>query len=118
MYKLVYMRILIAAIIVCCGVCAINSCSDEKPAECFVFSPNGDGVNDVFEVVSENDDAISLKIYTRTGVLVFSIEAVRCRWDGHSISGEEMSTGLYYFTVETVETTPKPITKGIVCLFR
>ena len=119
MNKLVYVRILTVILTLFCGVFAMTSCNDEKPPDCIVFTPNGDGINDVFEIVSENDDAISLKIFNRAGVLVFEIEAVRCRWDGHSLSGEKMSTGVYYYTVETVGTNPKPITeKGIVCLYR
>jgi len=83
-----------------------------------VFSPNGDGINDVFEVTSRNGNKVSLKIYTRTNILVFSIEALRCRWDGYSISGEDLPNGVYYYTAETVDASPKVAKAGFIHLYR
>ena len=83
-----------------------------------VFTPNGDGENDVFEVKSsDNDEVVSLKIYTRSGVLVFSIEAKLCRWDGRSLSGQPMATGIYYFTAEVRNSSTKPQC-GFIHLYR
>ena len=123
MYKLASVRLFAIVLVLCFGIGAVTSCRDDSPTECIVFTPNGNGINDVFEVTSadfelENGDEISLKIYTRTGILVFSIEAVRCRWDGYSIGGQEMAPGIYFYTVETVESKPKPLSNGLLCLYR
>ena len=84
-----------------------------------VFTPNGDGENDFFEAKSSNDKhVVSLKIYTRAGVLVFSIEAVRCRWDGCSLSGRPMASGVYYYTAEVRDSSPKISKSGFVHLYR
>ena len=86
-----------------------------------VFSPNGDGINDIFEVRSENGNKVLLEIRTRTGVLVFRIEAVRCRWDGFSLSGQEMPEGVYFYTAITTEIyDSSPVVKrsGFVHLYR
>ncbi len=83
-----------------------------------VFTPNGDGKNDVFEVTSSEGNTVSLKIFTRAGVLVFSIEAKRCRWDGRSLSGQEMTNGVYYYTAEVRGASPKVNKCGFVHLFR
>ena len=83
-----------------------------------VFTPNGDGDNDVFEVKSSEDNTVSLKIYTRAGVLIFSIEAKLCRWDGCSLTGQQMATGVYYYTAEVRGSTPKVTKCGFVHLFR
>ena len=83
-----------------------------------VFTPNGDNLNDVFEVVSKNGEVVSLKIFSRAGVLVFSIEAKRCRWDGLSQAGQEMSNGVYYYTAEVPGSSPKVSKYGFVHLFR
>jgi gliding motility-associated-like protein len=83
-----------------------------------VFTPNGDGINDVFEVTSKEDRTVSLKVFTRAGVLVFSIEAKRCHWDGHSLGGQEMANGVYYFTAEVPGSSPKVKKAGFVHLYR
>jgi gliding motility-associated-like protein len=83
-----------------------------------VFTPNGDGDNDIFEVTSREGNVVSLKIYTRTGVLVFSIEAKRCCWDGCSLGGQKMANGVYYYTAEVRDLSPKISKSGFVHLYR
>ncbi|MDR1171523.1 MAG: gliding motility-associated C-terminal domain-containing protein [Bacteroidales bacterium] len=83
-----------------------------------VFTPNGDDINDVFEVTSKEGNVVSLKIFTRAGVLVFSIKAKRCRWDGYSLGGQEMANGVYYFTAEVPGSSPKVKKAGFVHLYR
>ena len=83
-----------------------------------VFTPNDDGDNDVFEVTSKEEDVVSLKIYTRAGVLVFSIEAKRCRWDGNSLNGQPLPGGVYYYTAEVRGSSPKVSKCGFVHLYR
>ena len=83
-----------------------------------VFTPNNDGENDVFEVKSRDGNAVLLKIYTRAGVLVYSIEAKFCRWDGYSLNGQEMASGIYYYTAEIRDLSPKVSKCGFVHLYR
>lgn len=83
-----------------------------------VFTPNGDETNDVFEVTSKNGNIVSLKIFTRAGVLIFSIQAKQCRWDGNSQSGQEMAGGVYYYTAEVSGSSPKVRKAGFVHLYR
>jgi gliding motility-associated-like protein len=83
-----------------------------------VFTPNGDGANDVFEVTSKERNSVSLKIFTRAGVLVFSIQAKHCRWDGNSLSGQAMATGVYYYTAEVTGSSPKVKRAGFIHLYR
>ena len=81
-----------------------------------VFTPNGDGANNVFEVSSNNGEKVSLNIYTRAGVLVFSIEAPLCRWDGCSLDGRPMANGVYFYSAEIRGTKIKK--SGSVHLYR
>ena len=82
-----------------------------------VFTPNGEGDNNVFEVKSKNTgQLVSLNIFTRAGVLVFSIEAPLCRWDGCSLDGREMASGVYFYTAEIPGTKIKR--SGTVHLYR
>lgn len=72
------------------------------------FSPNGDGINDYFEIVGiENYPNNSLTIINRWGNKVFEakrygIESVPKFWDGRSNTGftvgkQELPTGTYYY---------------------
>jgi len=83
-----------------------------------VFTPNDDGENDFFEVKSKLDQVVSLKVYTRAGVLVFSISARRCIWDGRSLSGEKMAEGTYFYIAEVRNSSPKVSKSGFVYLYR
>ena len=83
-----------------------------------VFTPNGDGINDVFEVSSKEGKVVSLKIYNRAGVLVFSIEAKRCRWDGNSLTGQPLATGVYFYCAEVKGSDPKDSKSGFFHLYR
>jgi len=90
--------------------------SDDNIIVCNVFTPNDDAKNNYFEVKSEKGNEVSLKIYTRAGVLIFSIEAKRCVWDGYTLSGQPMPAGVYYYTAEVSE--PKVSKNGFVYLYR
>lgn len=46
------------------------------------FTPNGDGLNDVFFISGENIARVELKIYNRWGETMFSGQGTRPYWDG------------------------------------
>ena len=83
-----------------------------------VFTPDGDDKNDFFILRSSNDEPVSLKIYTRAGVLIFSIEARLCVWDGRSLGGLPMANGIYYYTAEVRGSSPKISKSSFVHLYR
>ncbi len=51
------------------------------------FSPNGDGLNDLFLPQGKDYQGIELQIYDRWGGLLFSSEAPPFTWDGGDVSG-------------------------------
>jgi gliding motility-associated-like protein len=83
-----------------------------------VFTPNGDGINDFFIVKSKENQPVLLKVFNRAGVLVFSIEARLCAWDGNSLGGIQMTTGVYFYTAEVRNSSPKVAKSGFVHLLR
>ena len=84
-----------------------------------VITTDGEGGNVFFEVTSKNEgDMLSLKIYTRSGVLVFNIEAERCIWDGCSLSGQPLAAGTYHYTAEILGSSPTVSKCGFVHLYR
>jgi gliding motility-associated-like protein len=67
-----------------------------------VFSPNGDGENDVFavEVAGELNNCSDLKIYNRWGQIIFISTGGNTKWDGHTNVGQAVPEGTYFFVVE------------------
>ncbi|MFL5764303.1 MAG: gliding motility-associated C-terminal domain-containing protein [Bacteroidia bacterium] len=65
-----------------------------------VFTPNGDGINDLFSPVSEqNIHSIQLSIYNRWGKRIFFSEDAGIRWDGTDELKRSVPDGCYYWTV-------------------
>jgi len=67
-----------------------------------VFTPNGDNVNDVFAFKIEGT-LKDFSIYNRWGNLIKNSMLTSqsyINWDGHTTSGEECSSGVYFFTLQ------------------
>ncbi len=86
------------------------------------FSPNGDGLNDVFEPKFVNKSGYivkSFKIYNRWGQLVYTAEGTRkASWNGYYYNKDkraEPGTYFYYIRVEFVDGT-KEMVKGDVTI--
>jgi len=81
-----------------------------------VFTPDGDGFNDLFDVqVGQRlEKCTKIAIYNRWGVLVFESYGNNHSWDGRTFTGEECTAGVYLFTMD-VNGTPY---KGTVTLIR
>ena len=63
-----------------------------------IFSPNGDGVNDVFGPLSQSDKTIQrFQIYDRWGGIVFSCDGpIHCEWHG-TINDKASPAGVYIY---------------------
>ncbi len=59
-----------------------------------VFSPNGDGQNDLFFIDGIESRGNTVRIYNRWGQLVFEASNYRNTWDG-----DDLSDGTYYYEV-------------------
>lgn len=63
------------------------------------FSPNGDGLNDMFSVVSSGDEIVpGFVIYNRWGEVVYQANDLRNGWDGNS-NGKQQENGVYFFVL-------------------
>ena len=83
-----------------------------------VFSPNGDEVNDYFEVTTPGDYTYTFKIFTREGLLIYSSESPLISWDGRIIGGREAPEGVYYYTIRSSDTPVETSLSGFLHLFR
>ncbi len=67
-----------------------------------VFTPNGDGVNDEFQIGFEDDFefdvfSFSIYIYDRWGRLVYHSFDANFKWNGKTNAGVECTDGVYYW---------------------
>jgi gliding motility-associated-like protein len=84
------------------------------------FTPNGDGINDFFEVtITGFGEFNSLRIFNRYGQLVFQTNSKDVPWDGKS-NGKPVPTGTYYWLFEGRNTffNTKVIQGGPITLLR
>lgn len=83
-----------------------------------VFTPNGDGYNDFFEIRSQQDASWQVQVFNRWGQCVFTGNQY-LPWDGRR-NGTELPEGVYYYTlVATTEWLNTPeVHNGTVTLLR
>lgn len=84
-----------------------------------VFTPNGDDVNDLWTISFEGAINMHLEIFNRYGVKVFENIGTAVQWDGRTLSGEPVSTGTYFYSLEVTDVLNN-ITKysGYITLLR
>ena len=64
-----------------------------------VFTPNGDGSNDVFTVDGTNLESVEAEIFNRWGQKMYSWNHVKGYWDGRTQSGIEAPDGTYFYII-------------------
>ncbi|TND01816.1 MAG: hypothetical protein FD123_4192 [Bacteroidetes bacterium] len=83
-----------------------------------VFSPNGDGINDLFFPDTAHIEGLQFRIFDRWGVEVFSAFPAM-PWDGRNTSGIPCSDGTYYYIFDYRTAGQNQITrKGFLTLIR
>ena len=83
-----------------------------------VFTPNGDGINDVFVPMRITPDLIThvkMHIFNRWGRTVYDTEDIYINWDGRvGGSGQPCATGTYFYVCDVEMTTPEgPVSKRL-----
>lgn len=73
-----------------------NSSVKSVPKE---FSPNGDGVLDVFVLQSKNIVNMNAKIVDKKGNIVYKSEGIDARWDGNDLKGNPVQEGTYFYLI-------------------
>lgn len=64
-----------------------------------VFTPNGDGWNDVFDVRTSAVGNYKLQIYNRWGNIVFENTSPLISWDGTTSAGVQAPAGTYFYVI-------------------
>jgi len=82
------------------------------------FSPNGDGLNDLFIIRTPYVDQFTLRIYNRWGQEVFTTNDINIGWDG-TFAGKDQELGSYLFFLDAVGTEGEVIKRsGTITLVR
>ncbi len=83
------------------------------------FTPNGDGLNDIFLVYSSYDvQNFEFSIFDQSGRLLFKSKDISFGWDGESY-GQKMKSGSYVYIINYKDITGKShLEKGQVTLIR
>ncbi|MEO0075772.1 MAG: gliding motility-associated C-terminal domain-containing protein, partial [candidate division WOR-3 bacterium] len=75
-----------------------------------VFTPNNDGINDLFTVKAEGAKSIKCTFINRWGNIIYEYKtdiqtspATITLWDGHTSAGEKVSDGVYYYIIELTD---------------
>ncbi len=89
---------------------------------CFVpniFTPNGDGANDLFRVpcLESRYPDNRVKVFNRWGDLVFEASAYANDWDGR-YKGTPLPPGTYFYVIQLEEGSPDNCLQGYVTIAR
>jgi gliding motility-associated-like protein len=84
-----------------------------------VFTPNGDGINDIFFIDSKGIATMDVKIYDRWGVEMADLQSPNQGWDARTKGGSPASDGTYYFMLKATGNDHKNYdVKGYFALLR
>ena len=64
------------------------------------FSPNGDGLNDVFKPEVGDLNLLRMEVYSRWGERVATLDPRSPEWDGRNFEGVVLSPGMYIWRME------------------
>lgn len=85
-----------------------------------VFTPDNDGINDLFSIISEGTKSFHCRIYNRWGMSVFDSSDKSVFWNGKiQNNGEFAVDGTYFYLIEVVDLSNKLSQhKGFLSLIR
>lgn len=83
-----------------------------------VFTPNGDGINDYFQIEASDSLYGQLLVFNRWGKKVHSVSGEILSWNGIE-NGRRLPDGIYYYVITVIGKDRKTIVKkGFVHLLR
>ena len=86
-----------------------------------IFTPNNDGVNDLFFLKATSLEWISIVVYSRWGLRVYELESFtgNVAWDGKDLYGKNVADGTYMYVLKAKGRDGSPYeSKGTIMLVR
>ena len=82
------------------------------------FTPNGDGLNDLFGPIGKVPDGYRLRVFDRNGTVIFQSTTFSSRWNG-MIDGRLQPSGIFLYMIEYRDLQQQPhLAKGTFALIR
>ena len=99
-----------------------NAVVVEKPYALYspnAFSPDGDGINDLFKISGQGMNDFQIEIFNRWGQMVYKSIDLSNGWDG-TFKGKNLPTGTYVYKIKTSKNgvEQKLVKSGTVALVR
>lgn len=63
------------------------------------FSPNGDGIDDLFVFQSKNIVNMEVVLFDKKGKIVYNWKGIDGKWDGKNQQGKQAQDGIYYYII-------------------
>jgi gliding motility-associated-like protein len=90
---------------------SVNGCTDTSRYSLYLpdssgvtlpnfFTPNDDGVNDIYKPLARGLSSLKVNIYNRFGILVYGWDKVNGFWDGYTTAGILCDSGTYFCVLE------------------
>ena len=82
------------------------------------FTPDGDGINDIFQVKGRFIGELDLKVFNRWGELIFHTDQLDVGWDGNYL-GKQVAEDIYIYTATITDNEGNSFKrKGTIYLIR
>ncbi len=65
-----------------------------------IFTPNDDGINDIFTLESTGLNFVKAELFNRWGLKMYEWQSIHGGWDGRTSTGLEAPAGTYYFIIK------------------
>ncbi|MCW3085679.1 MAG: hypothetical protein JWP12_3045 [Bacteroidetes bacterium] len=84
-----------------------------------IFTPNGDGSNDEFFIITTGVKTLECTVYDRWGLKIAEWNSINFKWDGRTTSGNAAPDGTYYYLLKATGLNDKVTEKqGFLQLLR
>jgi gliding motility-associated-like protein len=73
-----------------------------------IFTPNGDGKNDILLIEGENIKEFKAVVYNQNGTVIFEWNTISGFWDGKDMNNQIVPDGIYFLVVNALGEDNKP----------
>jgi gliding motility-associated-like protein len=79
----------------------LNTYNSQKLFTSNVITPNGDGINDTWQILNiELYPTSNVKVFDKSGKMVFTQDHYLNTWNGYGLNGAPLTQGTYYYVVD------------------
>ena len=82
------------------------------------FTPNGDGINDLFGLSGFATGGYAMSIYNRWGIKIFNSESGYGMWNGKATDGDTAPAGVYVYSIRLANDKTGKLITGTFTLYR